>query len=92
MSELNYIAELERNNKQLQHSYEKQKEINKELVDDIAALNKTIRELKKSEVYYSDNLDAEVEKKLERQKEIHELRKRVAEQDAEIERLARGEK
>lgn len=31
--------------------YEKQKEINKELVDDIAALNKRIRELEKAKKY-----------------------------------------
>lgn len=68
--------------------YEKQKEINKELVDDIAVLNKRIRELEKDKAYFSNNLDAEVEKKLEMQKEINELKKRIAEQNAEIERLA----
>ena len=68
--------------------YEKQKEINKELVDDIAVLNKRIRELEKDKAYFSNNLDAEVEKKLEMQKEINEHKKRIAEQNAEIERLA----
>ena len=39
------IEELEKENAQLQADYDKQKEINKELVDDIADLHKRIREL-----------------------------------------------
>lgn len=39
------IAELEKENEQLRADYDKQKEINKELVDDIADLHKRIREL-----------------------------------------------
>ena len=38
-------AELEKENEQLRADYDKQKEINKELVDDIADLHKRIREL-----------------------------------------------
>ena len=38
-------CELEKENAQLRADYEKQKEINKELVDDIAELHKRIREL-----------------------------------------------
>lgn len=37
--------ELEKENEQLRADYDKQKEINKELVDDIADLHKRIREL-----------------------------------------------
>ena len=39
------IVELEKENEQLRADYDKQKEINKELVDDIADLHKRIREL-----------------------------------------------
>ena len=39
------IAELEKENEQLRADYDKQKEINKELVDDIADLHKRIRQL-----------------------------------------------
>ena len=39
------IEELEKENEQLRADYDKQKEINKELVDDIADLHKRIREL-----------------------------------------------
>ena len=39
------LVELEKENEQLRADYDKQKEINKELVDDIAELHKRIREL-----------------------------------------------
>ena len=39
------LIELEKENEQLRADYDKQKEINKELVDDIAELHKRIREL-----------------------------------------------
>lgn len=39
------IEELEKENEQLRAGYDKQKEINKELVDDIAELHKRIRQL-----------------------------------------------
>lgn len=66
--------------------YEKQKEINKELVDDIAALNKRIRELEKDKAYLSDNLDKEIETKLELIKKINQLeaeKKAAAEREAQ---------
>lgn len=39
------LVELEKENEQLRADYDKQKEINKELVDDMAELHKRIREL-----------------------------------------------
>ena len=39
------VTELEKENEKLRADYDKQKEINKELVDDIADLHKRIREL-----------------------------------------------
>ena len=39
------IEELEKENEQLRADYDKQKEINKELVDDMADLHKRIRQL-----------------------------------------------
>lgn len=39
------LVELEKENEQLRADYDKQKEINKDLVDDIAELHKRIREL-----------------------------------------------
>ena len=39
------VTELEKENEKLRADYDKQKEINKELVDDIAELHKRIRQL-----------------------------------------------
>lgn len=62
--------------------YKKQKEINKELVEEN-------ENLKKDKAYFSDNLDKEIAAKLEMQKQINELKREIEERKRYEEKLLR---
>ena len=80
------IEELEQENAQLRANYEKQKEINKELVDDIAAARNEIGRAQKTALYNLDGWrksDAELEKAKARITELETQITQMNERDAQ---------